>query len=125
MTFVTALQARTGRERLRRDRAARGAGGSPLGGSRAAHDVATHTSDQDRQDSVTARDIPARRAAAFAELLRETPRSLSFAPVSNALFANPRPVVSLYGRQRRQRTYVLRQIGSAWVAARRRNSSTW
>src|ERR671937_411549 len=46
MTFVTAFRARRGRERLRRDREARRASGSRLGGSRAAHDVATHTSDQ-------------------------------------------------------------------------------
>jgi hypothetical protein len=29
------------------------------------------------------------------------------------------------GRHRRQRRYVRRQIGSVWVAASRRSSSTW
>ena len=46
MTFVTAFRTRRGRERLRRYREARRASRSRLRGSRAAHDVPTHTSDQ-------------------------------------------------------------------------------
>jgi hypothetical protein len=68
-TFVTAFRARRGRERLRRDREARRASGSRLGGSRAAHDVATHTSDQ-----ISARIPPPREGSQYATQ-RRAPRA--------------------------------------------------